>query len=257
MSTSSFPEEIRTLLVDDEEVATSRLRQLLKDYPHISVIGEAKDGPSAVAFINEQRPDLVFLDIQMPGFDGFEVLSRLDHEPMVVFLTAYEEYAVKAFEKDSLDYLLKPVEAQRLDLTIQRVIRNRTTGTSILEKIQRLVEGVRAADTITTIPVKAGNRIQLVSVTDVYFFAAKDKYVLIHEREGQRLIEYSLSWLEHRLPAGFVRVHRSYIVNKLRIREIHKFLKGTFVIVMDDAERTAIKTAWSYSGTIKTRLLSP
>lgn len=257
MSTSLSREPIRTLLIDDEEVAIRRLGELLNHYPGIDVIGQAKDGPSAVAFINEQRPELVFLDIQMPGFDGFEVLTRLDHMPMIVFLTAYEEYAVKAFEKNSLDYLLKPVEAQRLELTIQRVVRNRVAGGSILEKIQRLVDGVRTANTITTIPVKAGARIQLVSVADVYFFAAKDKYVMVHEREGQRLIEYPLNWLEQRLPPEFIRVHRSCIVNKLKIREIHKFLKGTFVIIMDDAASSAIKTAWSYSEAIKARLLSP
>jgi len=257
MSTLSSLRDIKTLLVDDEEVAIRRLRQMLSRYPDISIIGEAADGPSAVAIINERRPELVFLDIQMPGLDGFGVLGALDYTPMIVFLTAYEEYAVKAFEKESLDYLLKPVEAERLDLTIQRVARNRATDGSILEKIQRLVDGVRAADTITTIPVKAGNRIQLVSVADVYFFAAKDKYVMVHEREGQRLIEYPLSWLEHRLPPEFIRVHRGYIVNKVKIREIHRFLKGTFVIIMDDGASTAIKTAWSYSETVKARLLSP
>ena len=257
MSTLSSLRDIKTLLVDDEEVAIRRLRQMLSRYPDISIIGEATDGPSAVAIINERRPELVFLDIQMPGLDGFGVLGALDYTPMIVFLTAYEEYAVKAFEKESLDYLLKPVEVERLDLTIQRVARNRATDGSILEKIQRLVDGVRAADTITTIPVKAGNRIQLVSVADVYFFAAKDKYVMVHEREGQRLIEYPLSWLEHRLPPEFIRVHRGYIVNKVKIREIHRFLKGTFVIIMDDGASTAIKTAWSYSETVKARLLSP
>jgi len=257
MSTLSSLRDIKTLLVDDEEVAIRRLRQMLSRYPDISIIGEAADGPSAVAIINERRPELVFLDIQMPGLDGFGVLGALDYTPMIVFLTAYEEYAVKAFEKESLDYLLKPVEVERLDLTIQRVARNRATDGSILEKIQRLVDGVRAADTITTIPVKAGNRIQLVSVADVYFFAAKDKYVMVHEREGQRLIEYPLSWLEHRLPPEFIRVHRGYIVNKVKIREIHRFLKGTFVIIMDDGASTAIKTAWSYSETVKARLLSP
>jgi len=257
MSTLSSLRDIKTLLVDDEEVAIRRLRQMLSRYPHISIIGEAADGPSAVAIINERRPELVFLDIQMPGLDGFGVLGGLDYTPMIVFLTAYEEYAVKAFEKESLDYLLKPVEAERLDLTIQRVARNRATDGSILEKIQRLIDGIRAADTITTIPVKAGNRIQLVSVADVYFFAAKDKYVMVHEREGQRLIEYPLSWLEHRLPPEFIRVHRGYIVNKVKIREIHRFLKGTFVIIMDDGASTAIKTAWSYSETVKARLLSP
>jgi len=257
MSTLSSLRDIKTLLVDDEEVAIRRLRQMLSRYPDISIIGEAADGPSAVAIINERRPELVFLDIQMPGLDGFGVLGGLDYTPMIVFLTAYEEYAVKAFEKESLDYLLKPVEAERLDLTIQRVARNRATDGSILEKIQRLIDGIRAADTITTIPVKAGNRIQLVSVADVYFFAAKDKYVMVHEREGQRLIEYPLSWLEHRLPPEFIRVHRGYIVNKVKIREIHRFLKGTFVIIMDDGASTAIKTAWSYSETVKARLLSP
>jgi len=257
MSTLSSLRDIKTLLVDDEEVAIRRLRQMLSRYPDISIIGEATDGPSAVAIINERRPELVFLDIQMPGLDGFGVLGALDYTPMIVFLTAYEEYAVKAFEKESLDYLLKPVEVERLDLTIQRVARNRATDGSILEKIERLVDGVRAADTITTIPVKAGNRIQLVSVADVYFFAAKDKYVMVHEREGQRLIEYPLSWLEHRLPPEFIRVHRGYIVNKVKIREIHRFLKGTFVIIMDDGASTAIKTAWSYSETVKARLLSP
>jgi len=257
MSTSLSPEPIRTLLADDEDVAIRRLRELLDHYPEIEIVGTRKDGPSTVAFINEQRPELVFLDIQMPGFDGFEVLTRLDHMPMIVFLTAYEEYAVKAFETNSLDYLLKPVEAQRLELTIQRVLRNRSAGGSILEKIQRLVDGVRTEATITTIPVKAGSRIQLVSVTDVHYFAAKDKYVMVHEKEGQRLIEYPLSWLEQRLPPEFVRVHRSYIINKLKIREIHKFLKGTFVIIMDDTAGSAIKTAWSYSETIKARLLSP
>jgi two-component system LytT family response regulator len=137
------------------------------------------------------------------------------------------------------------------------VLRNRSAAGSILEKIQRLVDGVRTEATITTIPVKAGSRIQLVSVTDVHYFAAKDKYVMVHEKEGQRLIEYPLSWLEQRLPPEFVRVHRSYIINKLKIREIHKFLKGTFVIIMDDTAGSAIKTAWSYSETIKARLLSP
>ena len=109
MSTSLSHEEIKTLLVDDEEVAIHRLKKLLGAYPYVNIIGESKDGRSAVDLINSQRPDLVFLDIQMPGSNGFEVLDQLLYTPLVVFTTAYEEYAVKAFEKNSLDYLLKPV----------------------------------------------------------------------------------------------------------------------------------------------------
>jgi len=244
-------------LVDDEEMAIGRLRTALQQYPELTIIGEAKDGRSAVAGINNQRPDLVFLDIQMPELNGFEVLDRLEYTPMIVFVTAYEEYAVKAFEKNSLDYLLKPVEYERLALTMERIGKNRTSETAMLQKIQQLIRDYKGEDSISTIPVKTGSKIQLVQVKDICFLAATDKYVSVHTRDEEKLIEYSLSWLQERLPAEFIRIHRSYIVNKLKIREIHKYFKGTFILVMDDAKSSKIKSAYSYYETIKTKLLLP
>ena len=257
MSGSLFPEEIKTLLADDEEIAIQRLKKALSPYPHIHIIGEVKDGKSAVDFINSRKPDLVFLDIQMPAFNGFEVLTQLEHTPLIVFVTAYEEYAIKAFEKNSLDYLLKPVEEERLALTISRVVQNKASGAEILLKIQRLVSSTGTPEKISTIPVKTGNKIQLVHVADVCFFAADDKYLTLHTRDEEKLIEYPLSYLQERLPAEFVRIHRGFIVNKLKIREIHKHFKGTYIIVMNDVKGSKIKSAYSYYETIKTKILLP
>jgi len=257
MSGSVFQEAITTLLVDDEEMAIHRLQKSLSAYPQIKVIGAVGDGPAAVAFINQHRPDLVFLDIQIPAFNGFEVLNQLEHTPLIVFVTAYEEYAIKAFEKNSLDYLLKPVEDERLALTIKRISQRTGEDGDILRKIRQLISEQPAKDVISTIPVKKGDKIQLVHVGDIVFFEAKEKYVCVHTREEEKLIEYSLSYLEDRLPSEFLRIHRGYIVNKLKIREIQKYFKGTYILVMNDAKGSAIKSAYSYLDTIKTKLLLP
>ncbi len=257
MSTSLFQEEIKTLLVDDEEVALHRLKKSLYAYPYIKIVGEIKDGRSAVEFINDQRPDLVFLDIQIPGFNGFEVLNRLEYTPLIVFVTAYDEYAIKAFEKNSLDYLLKPVEDERLALTMKRIVQSKAGDKDILLKIKKLISNIKTEEVISTIPVKSGNKIQLVHVADICFFEAKDKYVTIHVKGEEKLIEFSLTWLQDRLPAEFVRIHRGFIVNKLKIREIHKYFKGTFILLMDDVKNSKIKSAYSYYETIKTKLLLP
>src|SRR5258707_14631174 len=162
MSTSLSQEEIKVLLVDDEEVAIHRLKKLLGTWPFVNIIGQAKDGRSAVTIINNHRPDLVFLDIQMPGLNGFEVLDQLLYTPQIVFTTAYEEYAVKAFEKNSLDYLLKPVEDERLALTMKRIVQNKAGDQDLLVKIRQLIGHEKTEDRISTIPVKAGNKIYLV-----------------------------------------------------------------------------------------------
>jgi two-component system LytT family response regulator len=257
MSGSLFQKEIRVLLVDDEAMAIHRLKKALAAYPNITIIGEVMDGRTAVEFINVQRPDLVFLDIRMPGFGGMELLAHLEYMPLVVFVTAYEEYAVRAFEKNALDYLLKPVEDERLGLTIKRVIQSKAGEADILLKIQKLISDNKPEEVISTIPVKAGSKIQLIPVAEVFFFEAKDKYVLLHTKDEEKLVEYPLTYLQDRLPAEFVRVHRGYIVNKLKIREIHKYFKGTFILLMNDVKGSKIKSAYSYYDTIKVKLLLP
>ncbi|QNK63620.1 LytTR family transcriptional regulator DNA-binding domain-containing protein [Pedobacter sp. PAMC26386] len=257
MSSLHFQKETRTLLVDDEDIAIHRLKKALSAYSHIKIIGEIKDGKSAIEFINHQKPDLVFLDIQMPEFNGFEVLSHLEHTSLIVFVTAYEEYAIKAFEKNLLDYLLKPVEDERLALTIQRVTTQKNEEVNILTKIKNMIGESRTAETISTIPVKIGNKINLIPIDDICFFEAKDKYVYIHSQAEEKLIEYSLTYLQDRLPAQFIKVHRGFIINKLKIKEIQKYFKGTYILYMNDIKNSKIKSAYSYAETIRAKLLLP
>jgi two-component system LytT family response regulator len=257
MSALLFQEEIRTLLVDDEDIAIHRLKKALSAYPQFKIIAEINDGRSAIDFINSHKPDLVFLDIQMPEFNGFDVLSNLKHTPLLVFVTAFEEYAVKAFEKNSLDYLLKPVENERLAITVNRILANKAADINMLQQINRLIQDHQPKDSISTIPVKLGNKINLIQVQDICFFEAKDKYVCIHTHDEEKLIEYPLSYLEDRLPPEFIRVHRSFIINKFKILEIQKYFKGSFILMMTDAKNSKIKCAVSYNDAIKNKLLLP
>jgi two-component system LytT family response regulator len=241
--------------VDDEEIAIHRMKKALSVYPHIKVVGEANDGIAAVRLINTLRPDLVFLDISMPAFNGFDVVDQLEYTPLIVFVTAYDEYAVKAFEKNSLDYLLKPVEEDRLANTIRRIEQNRHPEADWLIKIKTFISGQIPTAQISTIPVQSGDSIQLVHVGDIVFFEAKEKYVSVHTKNEEKFITYALTYLEDKLPGEFVRVHRSYIVNKMKIREIRKYFKGTFLLTMSDEKATKIKSSYSYSDVIKEKLL--
>ena len=256
MSSSYSPKLIRTVLVDDEDLALHRLRESLKGYPAIQVIGEAKSGREAISLINELQPDLVFLDIQMPEYSGLEVATQLTRIPMIVFVTAYEEYAVRAFEINSLDYLLKPVEPSRLAITMQRILQREAGALDILDKIKGMLEPEKKK-TISTIPVNVGNKITLVYMQDVFYFEAKDKYVYIHTADAAHLVDYSLAYFEERLPPEFLRIHRGHIINKLKIRELHKYFKGTYIFVMNDARQTRLKSAASYAEIIRTHLLLP
>lgn len=257
MSGYHSPQTTRALLVDDEAIALQRLRRALQAFPDIVIMGEATDGLTAVSLINHQQPDLVFLDIQMPGLNGFEVLRQLTGNPLIVFVTAYDAYAVKAFEANSIDYLLKPVEQQRLALTIQRVRDNRQGLQVMLGKLQLLLQQQQPRDFITTVPVKTGNKIQLIPVGDIVYLKADDKYVNLHTQEGAQLIEYPLNYLLERLPPEFIRIHRSYIINKMKIREIHKEGKAAFTIILRDAKGTSLRSAQSYYESIRTQLLIP
>lgn len=257
MSGFNLPPTIRTILVDDEEIALQRLQRALQAFPAIVITGEASDGPSAVALINSTAPDLVFLDIQMPGFNGFEVLRQLTGNPLIVFVTAYDEYAVKAFEANSVDYLLKPVEPSRLAMTIQRVLEKRPDTQTLLGHLQQLLQQPPPVPLITTLPVKTGNKIQLIPVGDIVYLQADDKYVNLHTHQEVKLIEYPLNYLLERLPPEFIRIHRTYIINKMKIREIHKDGKAAFSIILNDAKGTALRSAQSYYESVRTQLLLP
>jgi two-component system LytT family response regulator len=234
--------KFRTVLVDDELLALERLERMLEQYQEtIDVVGKAESGEDAVAIINRLKPDVVFLDIQMPELSGFDVLERLDYVPLVVFSTAYDQYALKAFEVYSVDYLVKPVDPRRLKTTVDKLLRLSDRGS---EELKERVEQARAsldAPPTNRIQVRIGDKIKLITVSDVVFFLASDKYVEVHTRGETHLITRSLAKLESELPTDqFARVHRSAIVNINFIDEITKSFGGSYEVRMKDEKKTRL-----------------
>ena len=235
----------KTLIIDDEQLARQRLARLLKAYPQIEIIGEAVNGQDGLKKIDELKPDLIFLDIQMPVFNGFEMLSRLKHLPKVIFATAYDQYAIKAFEEDSIDYLLKPVEATRLEKTIIKLERTQHQPPPYLP-LQALIEQLHIKKDIKTLTVKIGDKILLIKLDRITYIKAEEKYVFLHTVDGKKhLIDFTISSLDEMLPEAFVWVHRSTIINSDHIKEIRKGFNGTFVFVMNNHENTCIASSRS------------
>lgn len=229
---------IRALIVDDEPPARRKVRRFLESEGEIEVIGEAGDGPAAIAAIREGRPDLVFLDIQMPGADGFEVIEPLgDACPHIIFITAFHEHAVRAFDVEAVDYLLKPFDAERFQVAVGRAkgrIRRNEPGLSP-ETLQRLLEGVRGGAPLERILVKREDRSFFVAVAEIDWVEAADNYVKLHTRRGSHLVRGTLAGLEGRLdPSRFVRISRSAIVNLERIAELRPWSHGDRIAVLRD-----------------------
>jgi two-component system, LytTR family, response regulator len=243
----------RTIIIDDEPIALKRLRRLLKEYGDvIDIIDEATNGKLGIEKIETLKPDVVFLDIQMPEMDGFEMLKQLKHLPFVVFTTAYDQYAIKAFETNSIDYLLKPIEKDRIDLTINK-LKNITTyiNQDELNKFLVLAEQLKPKKEITSIPVKIGDKIILVPLDEIVYMEAKERFVFLHTLDSkEHLIDLPLKTLEEKLPGSFIRVHRSFIINKNQILEIHKYFDGKYVIKMKDRNSTKIISGANFTKTI-------
>lgn len=232
----------RTILIDDESLALQRLERLLQPYSAtVEIIDRATDGESAVDKVNAQRPDLIFLDIQMPELNGFEVLERLQHLPWIIFSTAYDEYALKAFETNAIDYLLKPVDPERLRRALEKL--QRLTGEEQKawpQQLQQLLAAFKQPS-LKRLQVRSGDRIRFVQIKDIYFFRAEDKYVVAHTFEEAFVLDQTLNQLEAELPADdFVRVHRSAIVNLNRVAEIARSFGGNYHVRMKDKQNTQL-----------------
>lgn len=249
---------IRALIVDDEPPARRRIRDLLEDEPDVEVVGECRDGAQAIATIEAVRPDLVFLDVQMPEAGGFEVVRALGAErlPAVVFVTAYDQYAVQAFEVHALDYLLKPFDRERFRAAVRRAREalRRPAEAGADPRLLALLEELRpSARGLDRIPVRTGSRIRLVPVDEVDYFRAETNYVRLHLGERSHLVRDTLTGLEARLdPARFLRVHRSLIVNLARIREVEPLFAGEYVLTLHDGTR--LTSGRSYRARIKEAL---
>ena len=234
-----------TLLIDDEPIALGRLKRLLTQFDDlIEVVDEALNGLEGIQKIETLRPNLLFLDIEMPQMTGFEMLSRLSYMPMVVFVTAYDQYAIKAFEENSIDYLLKPVEKERLAKTMDKLrnLRPEQEQTLSQESLRQLIGSMVPKKEMHSISVKSGDKILFVPLSDISFFQAEDKYVLLNTVDNkQYLMNYTITSLEEKLPSNFVRVSRSTILNSTKIREMERYFTGKSMIVMLDQKQTKIE----------------
>ena len=250
---------ISVLIVDDEALARDGVRLRFKGDADFEIIGEAAGGREAVALIRKLRPDVVFLDIQMPELDGFGVLATLkDHEvPIVVFVTAFDEYAVAAFESQAVDYVLKPINPRRFAKTLER-IKLITMEKSLARMSRDFVANLREAVSESSEPrklrrrfaIKEHDRIFFIDADQVDWIEAENYYAALHVGKKKHLIRESLSELEEQLdPNLFVRVHRSAIVNIRRVREVKRPMRGGYLLVLDDGSK--LKLGRSYHQTIQ------
>jgi len=229
---------VRTLIVDDEPLARRGVVLRLRKFRDIEVVGECGDGPSAVEKILELTPDVVFLDVQMPGMDGFEVLRALPREsmPAVIFLTAYEQHALRAFEVHALDYLLKPVNDERFGDAIRRARQIGDSGSRIrmAERILEMLDR-KSAKYVTRFPVRIGSRIQLVIADDIEWIRAAGDYAELHTSGQCYLVRETMNSLEEKLdPAQFLRIHRSRIVRAGCVRELRSIDNREYLLKLSD-----------------------
>ena len=239
---------IRTVIVDDEPLARERLRSLLRDDAEIEIVAEATDGKAAVKAIQKTEPDLLFLDIRMPGLDGFGVLDalRVPRLPVVVFVTAYDRYAVKAFEIHALDYLLKPFHRARFEETVRRAkTAVRRGAADHLSRVFGWLEDSRPAPKrVRRFLVKASGRVVFVPSEEIDWIEAAGNYVRLHVGAASHMIRETMAGVESRLdPERFVRVHRSAIVNVEKVRELQPMFRGECSAILRNGSRVAVSRA--------------
>ncbi len=244
------PLKIRALIVDDERLARRRVRRLLGSEPGIEIVGECADGPEAIAAIERQRPDLVFLDVQLPGMDGFGVLRQVApaQMPVVVFVTAYEEHALRAFEVHALDYLLKPYDQERFGEALRRAraeLEGREQGELNRGLLALLHEQQARRDHPERLAIRSPGRTQFVRTEEVDWIEAAGNYARLHVGRSEHLLREPMQALENRLdPRRFLRIHRSTIVNVDRIQELQASFQGEHLVLLRDGTRLTLSRGY-------------
>ncbi len=258
---------LHAYLVDDELLAIERLQRLLADFAAVEVIGRATDPADAASFLNSpqgQAIDVLFLDIQMPGMNGFELLSKLERQPLVIFTTAYDQHALRAFEANTIDYLLKPIEAEHLQRALNKLGKLRPVvkpewqqSPELPAMLQELAASLQRGQTgyPHRIASRVGERISFLALDDVTHFVAQDKltYAVVNGRS--HCVDQTITDLEHRLdPAKFLRVHRGALVNVDWVHEVNSWFAGKVVLTLKDAPHTQLTVARDRVRSVKERL---
>ncbi len=246
--------QYKTLIVEDEPHSRARLMTLLEAHTEIDVVDVAQDGPDAVQKIDSLKPDLVFLDVQLPGFSGIEVLEKINHRPMVIFVTAFDEYAIKAFDENAIDYLLKPTTPERLSAAIAKVV-NQSSPAIDVDFIRLFKNSIEAKNYLSRFTIKIGDEILLVPVNDVWWIHAEDKYVFVNTFNKSYIVNETLKNLETLLdPASFIRIHKSVIIHVKKIRRIKREFIGGYKIYLDDEKKSGFEVGRTYLALVRTTL---
>lgn len=246
-----MPATIRVLIVDDEPLARDRVRALAAGQPDLEVVGEAADGQAAIEAIESLRPDLVFLDIQMPGMDGLEMVGHLERGtmPAIVFVTAYDQFAVQAFELHALDYLLKPFDDERFAAALGRVrawLGRAAPAEDLSDRLEALLADLRPAGRLPDrLAIKSGGRVLLLRVEEIDWVEAADNYVNLHVGTESHLLRETMNALEKRLPPDrFLRISRSTLVNLDRIKELQPLFHGEYAVILRDGTRVTLSRGY-------------
>ena len=233
-------EKLRTIIVEDEELARNLMKSFLKGNDKIEIIAECENGFEGVKMINELKPDLVFLDIQMPKITGFELLELLDHKPQIIFATAYDQYAIKAFEFNAADYLLKPYSKDRLLEAVDKVV-DRIQKEGPVSDVAEKIENFPKEDFLDRVVVKDRHKIHIIPVDQIRYIESMDDYVMIYTTEGRHMKQKTMHYFENSLDSKeFVRIHRSYIVKVSQINEIQQYEKESYIVILHDKTKLKV-----------------
>ncbi|MEA1886454.1 MAG: LytTR family transcriptional regulator DNA-binding domain-containing protein [Bacteroidota bacterium] len=235
-------DQITALIIEDEEPARNIIEHYLEKHESVKIVGECADGYCGLMSIKELNPDLIFLDIQMPKLNGFELLEILEEKPEIIFTTAFDEYAIKAFDMNAVDYLLKPFPEKRFDEAVEKAITRIRAGEDSTAKVTRLTSGLteRAAP-LNRIVIRKGNAISFIPVKNIRYMQAEDDYVMIYHLNGKALKQQTMKYYEGNLPDNdFVRIHRSFLASIEHIARIEPYGKDTYIAVMKEGERLPV-----------------
>lgn len=223
---------IKILIVDDEQPARTIIRHYLKAFDNVEITGECANGFEALKAIREQQPDVIFLDVQMPKINGLELLEVLEEAPAVIFTTAFDQYALKAFELNAVDYLMKPFSKERFEAAILKVMDRLKSGTPApVLSPETIQSGFQ--EPLTRLVVKNGNSISVIPVSEIFFIEAQEDYVMIYTEKGRLMKNLTMNYLETHLPKDlFIRTHRSFIVNIEKIEKLQPYDKDTYLAII-------------------------
>ena len=234
----------KALIIEDEKPARDLLKMFLNEFSEIELLGEYEDGFEGLKAINRLKPDLIFLDIQMPRINGFEMLELVDEEnlPLVIFTTAYDQYALKAFEVNAMDYLLKPIMAKRFAVAVSKALQSLEAGNGKREQLSKVLDSHTGQESfLDRIVLRSGEGVQVIAEEDIFYLESQDDYVLIATRGEEFLKKKTLKYFEDHLdPAFFVRVHRSFIVRLDAIQKIEPYSKDAYLALLKNGRKISV-----------------